>query len=63
MLERITYIGMKKMNQADKDARQWEEANRKWQERNLIEAKESGQPYYINQHGDVVIEKDKNETI
>jgi len=51
------------MNQADKDARQWEEANRRWQERNLIEAKESGKPYYINQHGDVVIEKDKNETL
>ena len=38
------------MNQADKDARQWEEANRKWQERNLIEAKESGQPNAVWQY-------------
>ena len=51
------------MNQADKDARQWEEANRKWQYRNLIEAKESGQPYYINQHGEVVIEEKKDEKL
>jgi hypothetical protein len=49
------------MNQADKDAQKWMEANSKWQYRELIKAKETGQPYYINQHGTVIIEKDKNE--
>lgn len=43
------------MNQNDKDAQKWMEANAKWQYRNLIEAKETGKPYHINQHGDVVI--------
>ena len=49
------------MNQADKDAQKWMEANAKWQYRELIKAKEEGQPYYINQHGIVIIEKEKNE--
>ena len=43
------------MNQADKDAQQWMEANQKWQQRRLIEAKERGFTHYINQHGDVVV--------
>ena len=49
------------MNQADKDAAKWMEANAKWQERELYKAKETGNPYYINQHGDVVIEKEKKD--
>jgi hypothetical protein len=49
------------MNQADKDAQKWMEANAKWQERELYKAKETGNPYYINQHGDVVIEKEKKD--
>jgi len=43
------------MNQADKDAQKWMEANQKWQYREWIKATESGDPYYINQHGDVVV--------
>jgi hypothetical protein len=49
------------MNQADKDAQKWMEANAKWQQRELYKAKETGNAYYINQHGDVVIEKDKKD--
>jgi hypothetical protein len=49
------------MNQADKDAQKWMEMNQKAQYRELIKAKETGAPYYINQHGDVVIEKDKKD--
>jgi len=49
------------MNQADKDAQKWMEANAKWQYRELVKAKETGQPYYINQHGSVIIEKEQNE--
>ena len=49
------------MNQADKDAAKWMEANAKWQYRDLITAKETGAPHYINQHGDVVIEKEKKD--
>jgi hypothetical protein len=52
------------MNQADKDAAQWMEMNRKAQYRELIRAKESGDVFYINQHGDVVIEdKDEPKTV
>ena len=42
------------MNQADKDAAKWMEANAKWQERELYKAKDIGTLHYINQHGDVV---------
>jgi hypothetical protein len=47
------------MNQADKDAEKWMRDNAKWQERNLYRAKETGDAYYIDQHGDVIIEKEK----
>jgi len=50
------------MNQADKDAAKWMEMNQKAQYRELIRAKESGEPYYISQHGDVVVEKEKDES-
>jgi len=43
------------MSKADDDAAKWMEANSKWQARNLIKAKESGDAYYINANGDVVI--------
>jgi hypothetical protein len=47
------------MTQADRDAERWMQDNAKWQQRNLYRAKETGDPYYINAHGDVVIEKPK----
>ena len=49
------------MNLADKDAHKWMEANAKWQERELYKAKETGNPYYIDQHGYVVTKKDKKD--
>jgi hypothetical protein len=50
------------MSKADDDAAKWMSANAKWQQRDLIKAKESGDLHYINQHGDVVItEKDTND--
>ena len=48
------------MNQADKDAQKWMEMNQKVQYQELIRAKESGDPHYINQHG-VVITEEKND--
>jgi len=48
------------MNQADKDAQQWMEANAKWQQRELYKAKETGQLHYISQHGDVVMYNPKD---
>ena len=47
------------MNQADKDAQKWMEMNQKAQYREWIKATETGTPYFINQYGDVVVEKDK----
>jgi hypothetical protein len=47
------------MNQADKDHEQWLKKNQETQYREWIKATETGTPYYINQHGDVVIEKEK----
>jgi hypothetical protein len=49
------------MNQADKDAEKYMQDRAKWQQRNLYRAKENGDLYYINQHGDVVIEDKKEE--
>ena len=49
------------MGDAERDAQKWIEANRKWQERNLYRAKETGEPYFINEFGEVVIEKPKKE--
>jgi len=50
------------MNQADKDAEKWMEMNQKAQYKELIRAKESGDPHYINQFGDVVVVKEKDES-
>jgi hypothetical protein len=50
------------MNQADKDHEAWQEANQKYQCRKLIQAKESGLLHYINQDGDVIIEKEEHES-
>ena len=47
------------MNQADKDAQMWMEMNQRAQYRELIRAKESGDSHYINQNGDVIIEKEE----
>lgn len=49
------------MNQADKDAEQWMKMNQEAQYRAWIKATETGTPYFINQHGDVVIEKEKTD--
>jgi hypothetical protein len=49
------------MNQADKDAEKWQEMNQKAQYRRLIAAKEIGILYHINEHGDVVYEKDEKD--
>ena len=50
------------MNQNDKDAQKWMEANAKWQYRELIKAKESGWAHYIDETGYVIYEKEpKNE--
>ena len=49
------------MGDAERDAQKWIEANRKWQERNLYRAKETGEQYYIDNTGTVIIEKPKKE--
>lgn len=50
------------MNQADKDAQKWMEANSKWQYNNLIKAKETGTPHYIDKNGIVVTPKEKEKS-
>lgn len=50
------------MNQADKDAEQWMKQHREAEYRRWIQATETGTPYYINQHGDVVIDDKKEES-
>jgi hypothetical protein len=50
------------MNQADKDHEQWMQDNAKWQYKRIIQAKESGQQYYIDETGYVIIEKGKDES-
>ena len=50
------------MNQADKDAAQWMEANAKWQRDRMIYAKEEGKLYHIDETGYVIIEKEKDES-
>lgn len=53
------------MNQADRDAAKWMEAAAKWREREIYRAKETGDAYYINEYGDVIVKnhehKAKNE--
>ena len=49
------------MTQADRDAERWMQDNAKWQQRNLYRAKETGDAYFINGFGEVVIEKPKKE--
>ena len=46
------------MNQADKDAQKWMEANAKWQQERMIHAKEEGKLYHIDETGYVIIEED-----
>lgn len=45
------------MNQADRDAEKWMQAHAKYQYKELIRAKESGDLHHINALGEVVIEK------
>ena len=49
------------MSQADRDAEKWLEMHQRHQERELYKAKESGELHHINQYGDVVTEKTKEE--
>ena len=49
------------MNQAEKDAEQWQRKHQEAEYRRWIQATETGTPYYINQYGDVILEKDKKE--
>ena len=51
------------MSKADDDAAKWMEANSKWQQRNLIKAKEQGDAYYINANGDVVITQESKPAV
>lgn len=51
------------MSKADDDAAKWMAANSKWQQRDLIKAKESGDAHHINQYGDVVITEKKPDAI
>jgi hypothetical protein len=50
------------MNQADRDAEIWMQQHLRNQERELYRAKELGYLHHINQFGEVVIEKPKEET-
>lgn len=49
------------MNQADRDAEKWMQVHLKNQERELYQAKETGDNYFINGFGEVVTEKPKEE--
>jgi len=51
------------MSKADDDAAKWMAANSKWQQRDLIKAKESGDAHHINQYGDVVVTEKKPDVI
>ena len=43
------------MSKADDDAAKWMEMNARVQARNLYKAKELGDLYYIDAHGDVIV--------
>ena len=49
------------MSQADRDHEKWLEASRKWQQRELYRAKETGSPYYIDELGQVIIENQQHK--
>jgi hypothetical protein len=49
------------MNKADRDAEKWIQANQQHQQRELYKAKESGELHHINQFGEVITEKNKEE--
>jgi hypothetical protein len=49
------------MSQADRDAEKWLEMHQRYQERELYKAKETGEAHYINQYGEVITEKNKEE--
>jgi hypothetical protein len=51
------------MSQADRDAEKWMQAHLRYQERELYKAKETGDSYHINQFGEVVTEKPKEEAV
>lgn len=49
------------MNQADRDHEQWLKKHQENEYRRWIQATETGTPYYIDQHGDVIMEDKKKE--
>ena len=49
------------MNKADRDAEIWMRMHQQNQQRELYKAKETGENYFINQFGEVVTEKNKEE--
>ncbi len=51
------------MSKADDDAARWMEMNRKAQYREWIKATEAGDAHYINEHGDVIREKEDKSLI
>ncbi len=51
------------MSKADDDAAKWLEMNRKAQYREWIKATEAGDAHYINEHGDVIKEKEDKSLI
>ena len=54
--------GITHMSKADDDAAKWMEMNRKAQYREWIKATEAGDAHYINEHGDVIKEKEEKTT-
>lgn len=50
------------MNEDEKFANKVLEMEYKRQYRDWIRATENGDPYYINEHGEVIIKKEKNES-
>ena len=51
------------MSKADDDAQKWMEMNQRNQYREWIRATETGTPYYINQFGEVITEKEEKTTL
>jgi hypothetical protein len=50
------------MNQEEKEYENLLKREMKRQYRDWINATENGDPYYIDEHGEVIIKKDKNES-
>lgn len=49
------------MNQAERDAERWMQNHAKWQQREIYRAKETGDAYYINEYGDVIVKNHEHK--